>query len=117
MLLLWSFMLYGTTNILVYGSIFQWLRNLINTMSNNPKSFLRSFWGFLSEMLKCMMCTSTWVGFFIGGFIYSPVSEVLSITPYISWALDGMFASGVVWTINSVVEWFEENRPQQNKTL
>jgi hypothetical protein len=25
-----------------------------------------------------------------------------------------MLASGSVWAINSIIEWFETNRPQQN---
>jgi hypothetical protein len=25
---------------------------------------------------------------------------------------DGMFSAGVVWAINSIVEYFEENRPK-----
>jgi hypothetical protein len=31
-----------------------------------------------------------------------------------SWFFDGMLASGSVWAINAIVEWFEENRPKQN---
>jgi hypothetical protein len=32
----------------------------------------------------------------------------------VSWFFDGMLASGSVWAINAIVEWFEENRPKQN---
>jgi hypothetical protein len=28
-----------------------------------------------------------------------------------SWFFDGILSSGAVWAINSIVEWFEENRP------
>lgn len=104
----WSVMVYGISNILVYGSIFDAPRNFINRMADNPKSFLNGFWVFLSDMLKCMMCTPTWVGFFIGGFIFSPTFEVIGLSQYFSWFLDGMFASGIVWIINSIVEWFED---------
>jgi len=31
----------------------------------------------------------------------------------ISWFFDGMLASGSVWAINSIIEWFEENRPKK----
>jgi hypothetical protein len=39
---------------------------------------------------------------------------MLGVTTFGSWFLDGMLASGSVWAINSIVEWFEENRPKQN---
>jgi hypothetical protein len=54
-----------------------------------------------------MMCTSTWVGFFLSVFFYSPVHELLSITPYWSWFFDGCLASGAVWTVNALVEHWE----------
>jgi hypothetical protein len=28
-----------------------------------------------------------------------------------SWFFDGIMSAGAVWAINSVIEWFEENRP------
>jgi hypothetical protein len=107
-------MAYGMSNILVYGSIFNTPRNFINKASNTPGYPLRAFFIFLSDMLKCMMCTPVWVGFFFGIFVYSPVNELLGVSPFASWFFDGMLASGSVWMINSIVEWFEENRPKQN---
>ena len=32
----------------------------------------------------------------------------------ISWFFDGMLASGSVWAINAIIEWFELNRPKQD---
>lgn len=110
-LILWMIMAYGISNILVYGSIFNGPRNKINEWAADEKSFLRDFWVFLADMLKCMMCTPTWVGFFFGIFLYSPVHQLLEITPFVSWFFDGMLASGSVWAINSIIEWFETNRP------
>ena len=63
-------------------------------------------------MLRCMMCTSTWVGFFIGIFVYSPWNMIIGEPLWYSWFFDGMFASGAVWAINAIVEWFEVNRPK-----
>jgi hypothetical protein len=62
-----------------------------------------------------MMCSSVWDGFFFGIFLYSPVHEMLGISRYASWFFDGMLASGSVWAINAIVEWFEENRPSNRK--
>ena len=57
------------------------------------------------------MCFATWFGFFAGLFLYSPTNQILGVNNYSSWFFDGMLSSGGVWIINSIVEWFEENRP------
>jgi hypothetical protein len=111
-LLLWMIMCYGISNILVYGSIFNGPRNKINLWASDIDSIFQDFWIFLSDMLKCMMCTPTWVGFFVGIFLYSPVNHFLDVSIWVSWFFDGMFASGSVWAINSIIEWFELNRPK-----
>ena len=113
-LILWMIMAYGISNILVYGSIFNRPRNFIIRESENEENFLQDFFIFLRDMLSCMMCTPTWVGFFFGIFLYSPVAQILEVTPYVSWFFDGMLASGSVWAINSIIEWFENNKPNQN---
>ena len=112
-LILWMIMAYGISNILVYGSIFNRPRNFIIRESENEENFLQDNIS-LKNMLSCMMCTPTWVGFFFGIFLYSPVSQILEVTPYVSWFFDGMLASGSVWAINSIIEWFENNKPNQN---
>lgn len=114
-LFLWVLLAYGMSNILVYGSIFSGPRNAINKWAENEYTPFNGFWVFLSDMLKCMMCTPTWVGFFFGIFLYSPVREILQVNEYISWFFDGMLASGSVWAINSIIEWFEQNRPQNKQ--
>ena len=113
-LFLWVLLAYGMSNILVYGSIFSGPRNTINRWAAKESVFFKGFWIFLSDMLKCMMCAPTWIGFFFGIFLYSPVHEILGFTEYASWFFDGMLASGGTWAINSIIEWFEQNRPQQN---
>lgn len=113
-LLLWMIMTYGISNILVYGSIFNGPRNKINEWAENDHMTLQGFWVFLRDMLKCMMCAPVWVGFFLGIFVYSPVHQILEVTGFVSWFFDGMLASGSVWAINSIIEWFEENRPNKN---
>ena len=113
-LILWMVMAYGLSNILVYGSIFNRPRNFIFKQAENPESYFTDFFDFLKGMLSCMMCTPVWVGFFFGIFLYSPVNQMLNVDPIISWFFDGMLASGSTWVINSITEWFEMNRPQQN---
>lgn len=109
-LLLWMIMAYGMTNILVYGSIFKGMRDTIKMWGENEIVPFNGFFNFISGIVSCMMCCSTWVGFFFGIFVYSPVHEMLGITNWGSWFFDGLLASGAVWAINAIVEWFEENR-------
>jgi len=109
-LVLWALAAYGMTNILVWGSIFADLRNWIHTWGMNEYAPFQGVGKFLSGLIACMMCTSTWVGFFMSVFYYSPSMEIMNFNPYFSWFFDGMLASGVVWLINSVVEYWEGNR-------
>lgn len=111
-LLLWMVMAYGMTNILVYGSIFNGTRNFIREWGEDKTTAFNGFFHFVNGILSCMMCCSTWVGFFFGFFLYSPIHEILGASGIWSWFFDGMLASGAVWIINSLVEWFEENRPK-----
>jgi hypothetical protein len=97
-LLLWSFIGYGMTTIIVYGSIFDSTRQWILKHSK-----------FFGELINCPLCTSTWVGFFL-----SIVTGGLTIQYFeVGWLtifLDGMFTAGAVWAINSIIEFFEESR-------
>jgi hypothetical protein len=113
-LLVWMVMAYGLSNILVYGSIFNKPRNFIFKEADYGTGPLTGLFKFLKGMLSCMMCTPVWVGFFSGLFLYSPVHEILNVTTYVSWFFDGMLASGAVWAIKSIIEWFEQNRPNNN---
>jgi len=93
------------TSILVWGSIFDGLRTFISKYSK-----------FISELLSCTLCTSTWVGFFLsivlGGLTknYINLPYDLYINYLIYTFIDGMFTAGAVWALNSVVEFFEESR-------
>jgi hypothetical protein len=60
-----------------------------------------------------MMCFGFHCGWFLSISIYSPVHEILGVTSIVSWFFDSMLASGSVWAINSIIEWFEENRPKK----
>jgi len=100
--LIWILAAYGMSQILVFGSIFDTIREWITKKST-----------FFGDLLSCMMCTSTWVGFFFSLTFYSPTVTMV-IIPYSNTFFDGMLASGSVWAINAIIEWFEENRPPKN---
>ena len=112
-LVLWMIIAYGLSNIVVYGSIFNGPRNYIFNEADHGDGFLHGFWGFISNMIKCMMCFGFHCGWFLSISIYSPVHEILGVTNIVSWFFDSMLASGSVWAINSIIEWFEENRPKK----
>ena len=112
-LVLWMIMAYGLSNIVVYGSIFNGPRNFINKWGDS-KYPLNGFGAFLSKMISCMMCFGFHCGWFLSLLVYSPVHELLGVNMYYSWFFDGMLASGSVWAINAIIEWFEVNRPSPN---
>lgn len=112
-LLIFMIAAYGMTTILVYGSIFNGIRDFIHNWGNN-KSLPFNFLGkFLSGLISCMLCTGTWVGFFLSLTMFSPVHNFIRLNEYYSIFFDGMFSAGSVWAINAIIEWFEENRPQK----
>jgi hypothetical protein len=110
-LLVWCLTIYGMSNIGVYGKIMNGFRDTIEKWGNDEHVPFNKQFHFIREMMRCMMCLPVWIGFFFGIFLYSPIHELLKIDSGISWFFDGSLASGTTWMINSIVEWFEENRP------
>lgn len=98
LLIFWSFMAYGMTTILVYGSIF-----------DRPRDWIVKNSKFFGSLIGCVLCTSTWVGFFLSAVLGSISSELFAIG-YLGIFFDGLFTAGVVWAINSFIEFFEESR-------
>lgn len=96
---------YGISNILVYSSIFEGLRDNLEKLGTGPKS--------LHKLFSCMMCMPTWIG-----FILSAVLQLCGVeTPFVSYGveyfwlavfLDGVLSSGAVYAFNVVVEHLEE---------
>jgi len=113
-LLAWFLMSYGLMNIMVYGSIFKGLRNGISDIGDAKIPLISGVFNFISGILGCPMCFSTWGGFFLGLFIYSPSHQLFGTNEMIAWFFDGIMSSGAVWAINAFIEWFEQNRPSKN---
>jgi len=98
--LVWSFMAYGMSTILVYGSIF-----------DKPRDWIKENSSFFGSLLECMLCTSTWVGFFLSLVFDGFVNRFFDDNGILlNMFFDGMFTAGVVWAINAIIEFFEENR-------
>jgi hypothetical protein len=109
-ILVWFILSYGLMNIVVFSSIFSGFRNVLKSWGENPFMPLQDLGKFLSELTSCPMCFSTWGGFFLGIFVYSPIHVLFGISDIYSWFFDGILSSGAVWAINAIIEWFEENR-------
>ena len=112
---MWILASYGMTTILVYGSIFNGLRNWIHKWGNSDNYAFKGLGKFFSGLISCVLCTSTWVGFFFSLTLFSPWHEMIGLNQYISIFFDGMLSAGAVWAVNGVIEWFEENRPNNNQ--
>ena len=96
---------YGITNILIFGSIFEGMRNFLNKI--NPS--------FLGMLASCPLCSSTWIGFILSFGLtylgYANLTPFGSIGLNIIWLkvfLDGCLTSGVVWLIHTLQEHFEK---------
>lgn len=87
------------TSIIVWGSIFENFRNWIINKSK-----------FFGDLVSCVLCTSTWVGFFLSIMFSSISASFYQSFALINIFLDGMFSAGIVWTINTIVEYFEEKK-------
>ena len=108
-LLTWCLLNYGLMNIIVFGTIFQSFRTFFKNV-NTQIFFLKPITNFIYEMITCPMCFSTWSGFLFGLIIWSPTHHIFDLSVGISWFFDGILSSGAVWALNSIIEFFEENR-------
>jgi hypothetical protein len=98
-LLFWILAAYGMTTILVYGSIFDKQRAWIKRNSK-----------FFGDLIGCMLCTSTWVGFFMSMIFGGLTNHFIPCSWITCLFFDGMFTAGSVWALNGIIEFFEESR-------
>jgi hypothetical protein len=99
-LLLFILICYGTSNIMVFSSIFSKWRTFWLKVSPN----------FLGELFTCMICLPTWCGIILSLLIFSPTMTFLGVSSiFFSALLDGIIASGAVWLIHTIQESLEKN--------
>jgi hypothetical protein len=98
LLIFWTFIAYGMTTIIVYGSIFE-----------GPRTWITKHSKFFGELINCPLCTATWVGFFLS-ITLGGITKIFFNVGYFGIFYDGVFTAGSVWALNSVIEFFEENR-------
>ena len=103
-------MIYGLCNVLVFGS---GPFNILLKFKNWASTYCKTIY----EMLQCMMCTSTNIGWimscinllFFKNFHFTPATilfDDFSIW-YLIIIFDAFFTSGCVWLIHTVQEAFE----------
>lgn len=95
---------YSISNIIVFGAIFEGMRETANVYS--PR--------FFGKLFSCMMCTPWWVGFFLsvgaqitGYSEFSPFYNYGLENVYLSVFLDSCLISGTTWLIHTVQEKLE----------
>lgn len=106
-LIYWSILSYGLMNIMVFGKIFENFRAAIKEMGEKEIILISPLFQFIHGMITCPMCFSTWGGFILSVILWSPANQIFSIDSSYAWFFDGIYSSGVVWIINSIIEWFE----------
>ena len=108
---IYSFIVYGLSNIFIWGSNLEWWRDLLARFGTGGYS--------LHKLFTCFMCLPTWLGPLVSYTCIMCGAEELSPTfnysdnIWLSLALDGFIASGVVWCVNTIQDWFETNSPSE----
>ena len=103
LLVIFLLLCYGLTNAMVFGSLFHGWRQFWLTV--NEKG--------LGKLFTCPMCLGAWWGFvvsyiFIKCGVLTPLTSIgMDIIP-LAIFFDGMLASGGVWLIHTVQEYFEK---------
>lgn len=83
---------YGITTTIVQSKIFKPVRNALSSVP------------FVSEIIKCMMCSSFWVGLVVS---FTGVSVLANTIPF-SYIFDSFIALATTWIIHVVVSFLEE---------
>lgn len=108
-ILIFILVTYGISNIVVHGSIFNEFRDFWKKISPN----------FFGTLFSCMICFPTWVGFILS-FVFqimgydnmSPLTSQGVDNMFLSVFLDGCLASGTVFIVHVIEEWFELSAPR-----
>lgn len=111
-------MVYGLSNLLVYGSgPFDILEHL--------REYSYKILPTLGKMLECMMCTSTNIGWilslvdilFLTNLNLTPFNFIIDddMLWYFIIPLDAFFTSGIVWLIHTLQEMLESITKKNNR--
>lgn len=85
-LIIWILAVYGTTNIIVFSTLFKPIRD-----------YLRNF-KFIGKVVTCILCMGFWVGVFWGTMYWSPGISINNQN-YLYPLFDGCIGSSACWLI------------------
>jgi hypothetical protein len=119
-LIIFSLICYGLSNIVVFSHIFDEPREYFYNKKDKNKFFSKFY-----DLITCMMCFPTWVGFILSLIdiflikftTFTPLNMIVGdyvlVEPYnyvlipLVVLFDGFIASGVTWLIHTLQEFLE----------
>ena len=99
--IMWLFISYGISNIIVYGSIFNGLREWVSKKSE-----------WFGKLITCMMCLPFYTGIFMSLVLGGLTNKFFPCPWYVCLFFDAVLTSGTNYALNVLVEYLEENRPK-----
>ena len=95
--IMWLFISYGMSNIMVFGSIF-----------NTPREWITRKSEWFGKLVNCMMCLPFYVGIFMS-LVLGGLTNKFFICPwYMGLFFDAVLTSGLVYSFNVLVEKLEK---------
>lgn len=105
-LILSILLVYGITNIIVRGSIFDSSKDKLEDVIVNGNAFFRKMSSITLKLSNCPMCAGFWVGAAVGAF-YGPYNEYNIL-------FNGAFYSGTCWLLHCITQYLGQGeKPEQ----
>jgi hypothetical protein len=92
-LIVWALSCYGMAFIIIWGSIF-----------DRPRNWIKNHSTFYGDLLSCIVCTGTWVGFFMSILVWSPGAHYFNTNILMSVFADGCLAAATCYIINLLTD-------------
>jgi MFS family permease len=96
-LIMWLFISYGMSNIMVFGSIF-----------NTPREWITRKSEWFGKLVNCMMCLPFYVGIFMSLVLGGLTNKFFPCPWYMCLFFDAVLTSGLVYSFNVLVEKLEK---------
>lgn len=101
LMLFWILASYGCASIISWSAIFEDLREWVKTKSS---------WFY--KLMTCPLCLGFHIGWVMSLALGGLCNHYFQTNLFWNLFADAVFTSGSTWMINSITEWFEENRPK-----
>lgn len=92
-LLIWTLTSYGMAFIILWGSIL-----------DKPRNWLKKRSTFFDDLLSCIVCTGTWVGFFLSIMLWSPAAHYFNSYWIINVLADGCLSAATCYILNLLTD-------------